>query len=55
MWMLLMMLSSEMSLDAKKPVETFYQSEVECKAALKAEADKGNYTGSCIPVTWKND
>lgn len=53
MWMLLILLNSEMSLDAKKPVETFYQTEVECQAAYKVEQDKGNYSGSCIPVTWK--
>ncbi len=53
MWMLLLLLQSELSLDAKKPVVTFYQTEAQCQEAYKAQNDKGNYSGSCIPVTWK--
>ena len=53
MWMLLMLLSSELSLDAKKPVETFYATEDKCEEAYRAENEKGNYSGFCIPVTWK--
>jgi hypothetical protein len=53
MWMLLIMLQSELSQDAKKPVETFYMTEAQCQDALKIQNDKGNYSGFCTPVTWK--
>ena len=53
MWMLLMLLSSELSLDAKKPVETFYQTQEQCEKVLKKYNDGGNYNGFCSVVFWK--
>ncbi len=54
MWMLLVLLQSPLTPDAKLPVETFYKSIEKCKAALKSEADKGHFQASCIEVNWKD-
>ncbi len=53
MWMLLIMLQSELSPDAKKPVETFYKTQAECQADLKVQNDKGIYSALCMEITWK--
>ena len=53
MWMLIVMLHSSLSLDAMKPVETFYQTEKECQDAMQIVNDKGNFSTMCLPVTWK--
>lgn len=53
MWMLMMLLHSPVIPDALKPVQTYYASQMECEAALKAEATQGHNNGECYPVTWK--
>ncbi len=52
-WMLLALVPSPVIPDAKKPIETFYQTQSQCENALKAENEKGHFDTQCVLVTWK--